>query len=358
MSITSFGIRAAENGWVPTPLLRVAIRKLLKQRLLSEQSSTAEAAQNRLSQLIEHLSESPVAINTENANEQHYEVPTAFYQLCLGPRLKYSSAYWPNGVATLAAAEDAMLSLYADRAQLMDGQSILDMGCGWGSLSLWLCEKFPRSRIFAVSNSSTQRMYIEQTAAQRGFNNLQVVTADMRQFEPPQTFDRIVSVEMLEHMRNYRTLFQRVALWLKPGGKFFVHIFTHKEYAYPFNVEGDEDWMAKHFFTGGIMPSDHLLLYFQEHLQITDHWRVDGTHYAKTARAWLENLDRNKFSAIATFAGAVTSESYNAKILAAQARQQFHRWRMFFLACEELWNFAHGREWMISHYLAVSRRPI
>ncbi len=353
MSVTTFGIRVAENGWVPTPVLRVAIRRLLKARLQAERSPTEEAAQDRLRQLIAELNESPVAINTQDANEQHYEVPTEFFQLCLGPRLKYSSGYWPAGVSTLAAAEEAMLSLYAERAQLKDGQAILDMGCGWGSLSLWLCEKFPKSRIVAVSNSSTQRKYIEQTAAQRGCANLRVITADMRQFEPDQKFDRIVSVEMLEHMRNYRTLFQRVASWLKPEGKFFAHIFTHKEFAYPFSDNKDDDWMAKHFFTGGIMPSDHLLLYFQEHLRIVDHWRVDGTHYAETARAWLENLDRNKALAMKSLAVHGQKKTPAGETPAGEVTQQFHRWRMFFLACEELWRFNRGREWMVSHYLAV-----
>lgn len=304
--------------------------------------------------LIAELSESPIAINTQDANDQHYQVPTEFFQLCLGPRLKYSSGYWSSDVSTLAAAEEAMLSLYAQRAQLGDGQSILDMGCGWGSLSLWLCEKYPRSQIVAVSNSATQRQYIEWAAAQRGFRNLRVITADMRSFEPGEQFDRIMSVEMLEHMRNYRSLFQRVASWLKPDGKFFAHIFTHREYAYPFTEKGDDDWMAKHFFTGGIMPSDHLLLNFQEHLRFVDHWRVDGTHYAKTARAWLNNLDENKSKAL-TVLGRQSNNKQGSTTSDNEVTQKFHRWRLFFLACEELWNFAQGREWMVSHYLAEPR---
>lgn len=352
MSATSFGINAAENGWIPTFVLRVAIRRLLRSRLAAERGASAEERQERHRLLVAELNESPIAINTAEANQQHYEVPTELYQLCLGPRLKYSSGYWPSGVHSLAGAEEAMLELYAKRAELQDGQTILDMGCGWGSLSLWLCEKYPKSQIVAVSNSSTQRAYIESVANKRGFGNLRVVTCDMRVFDPDQQFDRIVSVEMLEHMRNYRTLFERVASWLKPDGKFFVHIFTHREFAYPFNDEGDDDWMARHFFTGGIMPSHHLLLYFQEHLQLVDHWRVDGTHYAKTAAAWLENLDANKSAAVKVLAPTAKSNDSRSN---ENAERQFHRWRLFFLACEELWKYREGREWMVSHYLFTRR---
>jgi cyclopropane-fatty-acyl-phospholipid synthase len=358
MSSTSFGISAAEKGWVPTFVLRRAIRSLLDERLRSERAASAEAAHLRVRALIKELNESPIAINTAEANHQHYEVPTEFYKLCLGPRLKYSSGYWSQGVSSLAQAEEAMLALYAERAELKDGQSILDMGCGWGSLSLWLCEKFPSSKVVAVSNSATQRQYIERVAAERGFANLRVITCDMRVFDPGQQFDRIVSVEMLEHMRNYRALFERVASWLHSDGKFFVHIFTHAQYAYPFQDEGEDDWMARHFFTGGIMPSDHLLFAFQEHLRMVDHWRVDGTHYGKTAGAWLSNVDANKEKALALF----EKESANSPVRAKEdstprkhAIRQYNRWRLFYLACEELWNYANGREWMVSHYLMTKR---
>lgn len=343
MSLTSLAIDLMERGLVPTPILRLAVRHLLRARLQQEYAGGVEPMHARFRTLLAELRHSDIAINTAEANQQHYEVPTEFYQLCLGPRLKYSSAYFKSDTTSLADAEVDMLNLYVARAGIADGQSILDMGCGWGSLSLFLAEKFPKSSILAVSNSATQRAHITAVARTRNFSNLEVVTADMRTFTPERTFDRIVSVEMLEHMRNYQSLLQRVASWLKPHGRFFAHIFTHRETAYPFTATDDDDWMARHFFTGGIMPSDHLLLYFQDHLRLLDHWRVDGRHYGKTARAWLENLDSN--AAAAQKALAPSND----------AARMFRRWRLFFIACEELWNFSQGREWMVSHYLFEKR---
>jgi len=259
-----------------------------------------------------------------------------------GPRLKYSSGYWPEGVATLAAAEEAMLELTCRRAGIQDGMDILELGCGWGSLTLWVAEKFPNCRITALSNSHPQREFILAEAIRRGLRPPTVITADINDFTSPGRFDRVVTVEMLEHIRNHRQLFSRISGWLNPGGRLFVHIFSHARIAYSFDAD---DWIGRYFFTGGLMPSDDYLLNFPECLSIRDHWRVSGTHYAKTARAWLDSLDRRREVAIQTLRAAYGDS----------APVWFHRWRTFFIACEELWGLNHGREWIVSHYLLDRR---
>jgi cyclopropane-fatty-acyl-phospholipid synthase len=330
--------RIVDSGIVPEPMLRAGIRAICAQRL-RQQRGSIEDQQARHQALVTSLRGSEIAIETAAANVQHYEVPPRFFELVLGPHLKYSSCYWPAGVRELGAAEAAMLELTAARAQLADGQRVLDLGCGWGSLSLWGAARFPRSQFTAVSNSRTQRAFIEDQARSRGLTNLTVRTADVRMLElADASFDRIVSIEMFEHMRNYELLLRRIARWLDRDGALFVHVFAHRQHAYPFDDAGRTDWMAREFFTGGIMPSAQLLHHFQTDLRIADEWHLSGTHYAKTAEAWYRNLMARR-----------------ADVERVLDRARFQRWRVFFLACAELFAYRDGREWIVAHYRFTPR---
>jgi cyclopropane-fatty-acyl-phospholipid synthase len=340
----SWSLPLLERNLLPDFLVRYGIRRLLKARLQEENRGSAAAQQQHLMKLIERLRQSPLAINTGDANLQHYELPSAFFEKVLGPHLKYSSCYFRGFDETLGEAEAHMLELTVTRACLKDGERILELGCGWGSLSLWMAKRFPNSQITAVSNSHSQKRFIDARAAALGLKNIEIITSDMNQLAFPDTtqFDRVVSVEMFEHMRNYETLMQRISSWLKPGGSLFVHIFTHKTYAYPFEVRDDSDWMAKHFFTGGIMPSDDLLLYFQKDLKINNHWNVDGGHYSRTSELWLQNMDRQRAQIEPIFAQVYGED---------QVTRWWVYWRVFFMSCAELWGYARGLEWRVSHYL-------
>jgi cyclopropane-fatty-acyl-phospholipid synthase len=342
-SVSQLAFDLTEQGIMPDIVLRRGIRLLLKQRLKEISSSDVEMMAELQSQFIQQMNESAIALVPEKANEQHYEVPAEFYSRTLGARKKYSSAYWPEGVTTLNEAEKQGLAKTCEHAKLKDGQKILELGCGWGSLTLWMAEHYPNSKITAVSNSHSQREYIEARAKLQGSNNLNIITCDMNDFDiEANSFDRVVSVEMFEHMRNWEQLYANVSRWLKPGGYFFKHIFVHKTSTYEFSDNGPSDWMSRYFFSGGMMPSDDLPLAFQKNLNFVQRWRWDGRHYEKTANAWLENMDQSKEYLFPLF-----KDIYGH----SNAQMWWSRWRMFFMACAELFGYNKGQEWWVSHYL-------
>jgi len=326
-----------EKNLLPDRLIRIGIRRLLAQRIREETARYDRAA------YVANLKTRALAEQTQAANEQHYEVPTPFYLYCLGRNLKYSACLYQTGQETLDQAEDAMLALYADRAQLADGQHILELGCGWGSLCLYNARRFPNAKITAVSNSRTQKEYIDTEARKRGLHNLRVITCDINAFDiTPGQFDRVVSVEMFEHLKNYELLFRHIARWLKPGGLLFTHIFTHSRLSYHFVPRDATDWMSRYFFTGGQMPAHDLLPQFQDDLKLVQDWKLSGTHYQRTAEHWLQNMDRHKEEILPLFA-----DTYGRD----QAVKWWAYWRVFYMACAELWGYRNGEEWLVSHYL-------
>lgn len=337
-----FVYRLIEKGLLPDSLIRFGIRNMLKLKLKEESMPDLEAEQMKLSSFVEELKNSPIAIKTNTANKQHYELPTEFFELVLGPNLKYSSGLWRSGQDTLAASEVNMLELYCQRADLQEGQEILDLGCGWGSFSIYAAKKYPRAKVTAVSNSKTQKEFIDKKKLELGVENLEVITANVIEFDTERQFDRVVSIEMFEHMKNYRKLLHKVSKWLKEEGLLFIHIFSHMKYAYHYENKDGTDWLTEHFFTGGTMPSDDLLLYFQEDVNIQKNWRVSGQHYEKTANAWLKNMDDQRDRIM-----PIMEETYGRK----QAFKWFNYWRLFFLACAELWGYEKGSQWIVSHYL-------
>jgi cyclopropane-fatty-acyl-phospholipid synthase len=333
-------IAAMECGRLPDSAIRVGIRHLIRRRLQSETRGNAQACRARRERFIAAMDAAPIAPVPQAANAQHYEVPPAFFEAALGPRLKYSSCLWPPEATTLAAAEQAALAETCEHAGLGDGARILELGCGWGSLTLWMAEHYPASRIAAVSNSALQRDFILARAEQQGLQNVEIITADMNDFTIADRFDRILSVEMFEHMRNWRELLRRIHGWLAPGGKLFVHYFCHREQPYAFAAKSESDWMSRHFFTGVIMPSEALIRDVRGPLEPGNRWRWNGTHYARSAEAWLANLERNHDAALAALNNGKTD-----------AAIQLQRWRIFFMACAELFAYNNGNEWGVVHHL-------
>ena len=341
-SVTAKAVDWTETGLVPDSVIRAGIRRLLDRKLKEIHVTDVEKAAIIKNRFVQMMGESPIALVPHLANEQHYEVPAAFYSEVLGKNRKYSCCYWPTGVNDLDAAEDAALQVTAERAGIEDGMKVLDLGCGWGSLSLWIAEHFPKASVTSVSNSRSQRDYIVRAAENRGIENIEVHVCDMNDFAAPGTYDRIVSVEMFEHMRNYPELFRRISNWLEPDGRFFMHIFCHRTTPYEYIDRGPSDWMSRHFFSGGIMPSADLPMRIGGDLTVERHWQWNGDHYARTLRAWLDKMDARKGAVM-----PILEDTYGKD----QADRWRMRWRIFFMACEELFACNGGREWYVSHYL-------
>jgi len=335
-------MRLLQTNRVPDWLIRIGVWLALSISLRRRYRASLEERSVKKRILIEKLRRSPIAVQTDEPNRQHYEFPTDFFRLVLGRRLKYSCCYWPDGVNGLDEAEEAMLRLTCKRASLEDGMDVLDLGCGWGSLCLWIAERHPSSQVVAVSNSGAQCAHIEARCREQGIKNVEAIVADVSEFDTDRSFDRVLSIEMFEHMKNYELLMARIASWLRPDGILFVHLFSHREFAWEFEVSDPADWMARNFFAGGTMPSDDLLSYFQRELRLVDHWQLDGTHYARTLRAWLKNLDRHKAAVRAIMARVYGAENETHWLA---------NWRLFFLICGEVWGMHRGHEFLVSHYL-------
>jgi len=341
-ALTAKAVSWTEAGFVPDAVIRAGIRRLLESKRKEIHSGDVEYAANTVNRFVIMMNESPIALVPELANEQHYEVPVAFFEKVMGDHLKYSCCYWPNDVNSISEAEAAALEATVKRAGIEDGMNVLDLGCGWGSLSLWMAEHFPNASVTSVSNSASQREFIVAQAEQRSIDNIDVIVCDMNDFDTDKQFDRVVSIEMFEHMRNYGELFRRINDWLLPDGRFFMHIFCHRTTPYEYIDKGPGDWMSRHFFSGGIMPSADLPLRFAKHLSIEKRWHWNGQHYARTCNAWLEKMDSNR-AAIMPALGDCYGD--------ADASLWWQRWRIFFMACAELFDYDEGQEWYVGHYL-------
>lgn len=344
----------AERRWLPDGAVRAGMRRLMAKRLKVEVRGTPEEVAERQRRFVDELAASPIAVETQAANSQHYEVPADFFKQHLGPRLKYSCCLYATGRETLPGAEVAMLAAYADRALLADGQRILDLGCGWGSFALWAASRYPNATVVGLSNSHGQREFIEAQAAARGLANLTIHTGNIVDFEfDPAVvgpgFDRVVSIEMFEHMKNYGRLFAKVARWMSDDGRAFVHVFANRDIAYHFEDRESDDWMTRYFFTGGTMPSFDLFKAFADDLVVEKRWWVSGRHYERTANAWLHAMDAAEESIMEIFRATYGRD----------ARVWFGRWRMFYMAVAELFGYDGGAQWGVGHYrFAKSPRAI
>jgi len=343
---TETALQLTEQGYLPDRVIRHGIRRLLAERLIEIRHDDCEQMASFQQDFIRQMNEGPIADIPEKANEQHYEIPASFYDQVLGSARKYSSCYWPEGTSSLDEAEILSLRQTCERAMLSDGQKILELGCGWGSLTLWMATNYSDVQITAVSNSHSQGEYIRSKARELQLDNIEVITADMNDFSTSEKFDRVVSIEMFEHMRNWKLLYSRIADWLNPGGKFFKHIFVNRGVPYLFLDKDESDWMSRHFFSGGMMPSDDLPLHFQDDLAIVNHWRWNGRHYEKTLNAWLEAMDNNRAAV-----WPILEQTYGKD----QTKRWWMRWRIFFMACAELFGYNNGQEWYIGHYLFEKR---
>lgn len=335
-SVINIAVKLAEKRWLSDLIIRFGIRRRLSRKIKS-----LDAVRKSSAEWVFELQKRSIAEETEAANEQHYELPVDYFRSVLGDHMKYSSGYWPEGCNSLEQSESEMLRLTCERAELRNGQQVLELGCGWGSLSLWMAEHYPKSQFTAVSNSHSQREYIYSQAKARGLSNLEVITCNINSFCPSSHFDRIVSVEMFEHVRNHRALFKQVHGWLKTDGKLFVHIFAHKQHSYLFNADEPDEWMSRYFFTGGIMPAFDLLPTASADLLHAEAvWPVSGMHYSRTLEAWLEKQDACESQLLETFRSCYGKRS----------KVWLQRWRMFYMACSELFAYNNGNEWMVMHY--------
>lgn len=331
-----------ERNLLPDPVIRRLTRLLLASRLRSGYKSSSDLQLSDLLRFIHSLKEMPIAIQTDKPKVQHYELPTSFFKLVLGSNMKYSCCYFPAASKSLEEAEAAMLELYCERAQIKDGHTILDVGCGWGSLSVHIANKYKNCKVTGICNSTTQKAYIEERCRELQLENVEIIVADISTFEMDASFDRIFSIEMFEHMKNYQALLKKISLWMKEDSLLFVHHFCHKTFSYHYEDTSEDDWITRYFFTGGTMPAANLLLYFQDDVSVVNHWLVNGMHYAKTSEEWLKRMDKNHCSIT-----PIMEETYGK----ASATKWTAYWRTFFIAVAELFAYNNGEEWMVAHFL-------